>query len=75
MGSVQQLDAAGGFGGIDLVQTELAIENVDRTIGLPACLPAQMRGTVDEYAGAVERGADATITIEVALGHGTNTTR
>ncbi len=75
MGAVQELDRASTLRRVDLVQTELVVENIDGPIRLAARLPAEVGGTVDEHACAVERVAHATVTIEVALGHEANTTR
>ena len=60
---------------VDLVQAQLALEDVERPICLLAGRLAEMRGTVHEQARPVERLADAAVTIEVGLGHGPNTTR
>ena len=73
--SIQKLDPARRFGRVDLVQAELAVEDVERAVGLFARPAREMRGTVDEDARPIQRIADALITIEVRLGHGPNTTR
>ena len=65
----------GGFHRVHLVEAELALEDVERPICLLARRPAEMRRTVDEQAGAIQRFADAGVAIEVALSHGPNTTR
>ena len=72
---IQELDAARRFSCIDLVQAKLAVQDVERPICLTPGLRAEMRRTVDQHAGAKDRVTDAAVTIEVALGHGANTTR
>ena len=74
---VEQLDAARGGHGVDLVEAQLSLEKVERPVCLFAGRAAEMRGTVDEQARLVQRLADTTVAIEVGLGigHGANTTR
>ena len=73
--SIQELDPARRLGRVHLVEAELAVEDVERAVGLFARTAREMRGTVDEDARPIQRIADALITIEVRLGHGSNTTR
>jgi hypothetical protein len=73
--SIQELDPARRLGRVDLIEAELAVEDVERAVGLFARPACEMRGTVDEDPRPVQRIADALVTIEVRLGHGSNTTR
>lgn len=73
--TVEKLDAAGGLGGIDVVETQLALQDVECPIRFAARPGTEMRGTVDEDARPVQRFAHALFAIEVSLGHGANTTR
>ena len=61
--------------GVDLVQAQLALEDVERPICLLPRRLAEMRGTVDEEARPVQRVAHADVAVEVGLGHAPNTTR
>ncbi len=73
--AVQQLDRSRRLRRIDLVETQLPLEAVERAICLLPRRLAEMRRTVDEEARSIQRLAYANVPVEVGLGHAPNTTR
>ena len=55
VGTVQKLERDGGAGWMNAVAEQLAFERVQRAVRLTARLIPQVRRTIDEQAGALDR--------------------
>ncbi len=75
---VEQLDAARGFEHVDLVQSKLALEQIESAVCFAPRSRGEVRRTVDEDPRPIQRGPGARVAVRRRGrlgGHGTNLTR